>query len=119
VVIDFVIPQEKSSVSASVNGQRAVVGYEGNIVLAPDSFDLRRVDVRINSTPKGVDIRRTREVTEYREVRIGDHPIALPVSSQFELQTRSGRRLRNMVKFGDCRRFSADSTIRFGDVPPQ
>jgi hypothetical protein len=117
VTIVFVIPRQKSAVSVTENGEQTIVGYEGSVTLSPGTFELQHMDVRIVHTPREIDIARTREVTEYRRVRIGGSEIALPASTEFELQTRSGRRLRNVVKFGDCRKYTAETTIHF-DEPP-
>jgi hypothetical protein len=128
VRIAFHIPPGKSVLTVSERGRRGVVGYSGVVYLTPGAFELEELEVRITEVPRWMSLAKSGERTLYHRVRIGDRELALPASTELTLITRSGQEIRNAVTFRNCRRFEADSTIRFeepdgtktpaGDKPP-
>jgi len=113
VRIAFHIPHEKSMLTVTDGSGRAAVGYSGLVFLTPGTFDLEELEVRITEVPRKLKLARSGERTVYHRVRIGEREVALPESTELTLITRTGQELRNAVTFRNCRRYEADSTIRF------
>jgi hypothetical protein len=118
VRIAFHIPPGKSMLTVSDGSRRYVVGYSGLVYLTPGTFELEELEVRITEVPRKTSLARSGERTLYHRVRIGDRELALPASTELTLITRSGQEMRNAVTFRNCRRYEADSTIRFESPDP-
>ncbi len=87
-------------------------GYHGLLYVDPDTLSVRRLTVAADlpqkSGPKEVAI-----TVDYDYVALGERDHVLPVEAEVRVRTARGTLLMNQLEFRDCRRFSAQSAIRF------
>jgi hypothetical protein len=58
---------------------------------------------------------------QYARMQIGTSDVMLPKSAVLTVIDTNGNEFRNEIAFSNCRAFSSESTIQFGDpvtVPP-
>ena len=119
VRLDFVVPAVRSGFSVSAGGASAPVALHGSAWFAPDTLDVRRLEVRVEDTPQSVRIAGTREVTVYAASVVGDLPAVLPAESDLLLRDRDGSERRNRSRFDDCHRYAGTATVRYEAVPAE
>jgi hypothetical protein len=118
VRIEFRVPIRRSLLTMSESGRREPVGYSGTLLLEPATFAPAELRVKIDQISKRSSVTQVDEVTLYRLARIGESDAILPASSESDLFTRRGQRMRNSVIFDDCRRYGSDTAIHFDAPPP-
>jgi hypothetical protein len=92
-----------------------VTGYHGLIFIDNTRHMVQRVTLHADEIPASFPIQDVSLALDYEYTRIGEADYLLPL--QFELRSREGRRLvKNDVDYESYRKFTADSSIRFG--PP-
>jgi hypothetical protein len=111
--VDFLVPAVRSGFSISAGGASAPAALQGSVWFDRSSLDVHRLEVRVEDTPRGVRIARTREVTSYAIAVVGDVPVVLPVTSELELLDRDGSERRNRSEFNDCHRYAGSATVRY------
>ncbi len=117
VQLDFVVPAASSGFAVPAGGQSAPVALHGSVWFAPDTLDVRRLEVRVEETPPSLRVAGTREVTVYAAAVVGDVPAVLPTESDLLLRDRDGSEDRNRSRFDDCHRYAGTATVRYGATP--
>ena len=113
VRVDFLVPSLRSGFAISAGGVSAPASLRGSVWFDPETLDVRRLEVRVEDTPRSVRIAGTREVTLYGSSMVGDLPAVLPVSSELLLRDRDGSERRNRTRFDDCHRYTGSATVRY------
>lgn len=113
VRVDFVVPSVRSGFAVSAGGTSAPASLRGSVWFGPETLDVRRLEVRVEDTPRSVRIAGTREITLYGASMVGDVLAVLPVSSELLLRDRDGSERRNRTRFDDCHRYAGSATVRF------
>ncbi|MGA2195833.1 MAG: hypothetical protein ABSH40_11230 [Bryobacteraceae bacterium] len=97
---------------------RQVVAYHGVVEVDWESGGVLRLVYEAGGIPKDFPMQYARTTVDYDFAEVAGRRYLLPVKSE----TETGSvvlRARNIVKFEEYRKFSADSTIRFGDAEKQ
>ena len=113
VRVDFLVASSRSGFAISAAGVSAPASLRGSVWFDPETLDVRRLEVRVEDTPRSVRIAGTREVTTYANSVVGDVPAVLPVSSELVLRDRDGSERRNRTRFDDCHRYAGSATVRY------
>jgi hypothetical protein len=80
------------------------------------TLDLLRFEVKANDVPPSLNLELADNAINYARRRIGGGDFLLPVSSEVLLRDLEGNENRNRTSFGQCRQFSGESVISFGDA---
>jgi hypothetical protein len=95
------------------------VGLRGSFWADPDTYDVVRLDLIATEIPSSLPIRDAETTISYRPVDLGTGAAALlPTSGDFQMVRLSGAISRNHTTLNDCRKFQAESKLRFGDPEP-
>jgi hypothetical protein len=96
-----------------------VTAYHGLIFIDDRKHYVHRITLHADGIPPSYPIQDVSLMLDYDYTRIGDADYLLPLD--FELRSREGSvRIKNDVDYEDYRKFTADSSVRFGaaDEPP-
>ena len=97
-------------------GKDLVAGYHGLIFIDDSKHFIHRITLHADGIPPGFPIQDISLMLDYEYTRIGDADYLLPLN--FELRTREGNvRIKNDVDYDQYRKFTADSSVSFGDAP--
>jgi hypothetical protein len=92
-----------------------VVGYHGTVEIDRESGGVLRLVYEADTIPKDFPMQYASTTVDYGFVDVAGREYLLPVRAEIETDA-DGFRSRNISEFTDYRRFSADSTVRFGDT---
>ena len=100
---------------ASAGLTEARVGYHGEVQVDSETGAVLSLTYIADAIPKTCPIYLSTTMVTYDFADVGGKPYLLPASSETEM--RSARLwARNLTKFRDYRKFSADSIVHFGDA---
>ena len=94
-----------------------VPAMEGLLYLDGESSDIVRISNRAADIEPGFPVLQATTVLDYAEQEVGGKRYPLPLKAETRLATRE-LRTRNVMDFGDYRKFEGESTITFGDDLP-
>ncbi len=118
-VYSYRVEREHSAYMLSVDPggymHRLVVGYHGSIDVDRETGGVLRLTYEADGVPKNFPLQSAVTTVEYGFVEVAGQRYLLPVRSEIETDS-DGYRSRNISEFSDYRKFSADSTVRFGDT---
>lgn len=117
---DYRVPQEKSRFSVKHNFTEATVPYHGSIWADAETYDLVRIELVADQTPAAIGVAFIKERVQYRTLRIRDSQFLLPLQAETDTMDASGNFSRNDLTLEQCREFTGESSITFGntlDVP--
>jgi len=113
---DYRVARELSGYRIRIKSRQTTVGYHGSFWVQPDTLDLIRLEAHADSIPPDLDLAEASHALEYHPVRIGEADFLLPQISELAMIDRAGNENRNRTDLDSCRRYIAESAIRF--VPP-
>jgi hypothetical protein len=94
-----------------------VAGYHGLIFIDDRTHAVHRITLHADGIPLNYPIQDISLMLDYEYTRIGEGDYLLPLT--FELRSREGNvRIKNDVNYEDYRRFTADSSVKFGEQDP-
>jgi|ERR1039458_3820131 hypothetical protein len=93
---------------------RATVAYRGMVEVDRDTGDVLRLTYTADAIPKTYPIHSATTTVSYAFADVGGRQYLLPESSETEMRSVD-MWARNHTDFREYRKFSADSTITFGD----
>ncbi|MGA3020108.1 MAG: hypothetical protein ABSF62_23565 [Bryobacteraceae bacterium] len=99
---------------ASAGLTQARVGYHGMVEVDRETGDVRRLTYIADTIPKTYPIYSATTTVNYDFADVGGKPYLLPASSETEMLSLE-LWARNHTEYREYRKFSADSTIRFGE----
>jgi len=113
---DFTIEKENSHWRVSTNKGSYEPGYTGAIWFDKASSRALRIELDAGNMPPDFPLDDVQSAIDYDFVRIGDGEFLLPVHAE-SLSCERGTKYcsRNVIDFRNYRKFTADSSITFGD----
>ena len=99
-----------------VNRQEAAVGYRGDFWVDAQTLDLIRLEVIADKVPPLLNLDFANNAINYARTRIGGVDFLLPQTSEVVMQELNGNENRNRTSFGQCRQFTGESVLSFGDA---
>jgi hypothetical protein len=98
------------------DSQDLVTAYHGLIFIDDRRHFVHRITLHADGIPRAFPVQDVSLMLDYEYTRISDADYLLPLS--FELRSRDGKVLvKNDVDYDNYRKFTADSSVRFGDAP--
>jgi hypothetical protein len=92
-----------------------VTAYHGLIFIDDRKHAVHRITMHADGIPPAFPVQDVSLMLDYDYTRIGDADYLLPLT--FELRSREGKVLvKNDVDYDNYRKFTADSTLQFGDA---
>jgi hypothetical protein len=92
-----------------------IVGYHGTLELDRETGNVLSMTYIADAIPKTCPISLSDTAVTYDFADVGGKQYLLPASSETELRSRE-LWTRNHAEYRDYRKFSADSTVRFGEA---
>jgi hypothetical protein len=111
---DFRVPEEKSAFWVRHDSAQSVVGYQGSIWADVDTFDLVRIEIKVDHIPASIGLRYVAEKIRYGMVRIRNSDVLLADHAEIETYDNTGIHTLDGFKLENCREFTAESSVRFG-----
>ncbi|MGH9718568.1 MAG: hypothetical protein ACRD8O_00015 [Bryobacteraceae bacterium] len=119
IQFDYDAANSPSRYRIRIGPHEAQVTFFGTFWVHPETLDLIRLEVNAFDIPDKLALDRASEIMEYGVVAIRDAEFVLPRSSELSLVGVDGTEIRNRARFSGCRQFGAESTLLFGDKPPE
>jgi hypothetical protein len=116
-VYDFTVEHANSAWSVQMAGQSYRPAYRGSVWIDPQTARVLRIEMSAYGFPKDFPTDHVESATDYEYTRLGDaHQYLLPVHSE-TLSCQRGTDLcsLNKIDFRNYRKYSGESTIKFGD----
>ena len=117
-VYDFTVEHANSAWSVQMAGQSYRPAYRGSVWIDPQPARVLRIEMSAYGFPKDFPTDHVESATDYEYTRLGDaHQYLLPVHSE-NLSCQRGTDLcsRNAIDFRNYRKYTGESTIKFGDT---
>ncbi len=114
---DFRIPQYRSGYRIRIGTASGIAGEHGSFWADPDSLDLLRLTVVAEDIPTNVPILGAEETLDYARAPIGSSIFLLPKASEMTITDFKGNVSRNRTSFANCRQYTGESEITFGEAP--
>ena len=92
-----------------------IVGYHGTVEVDRETGNVLSMTYMADSIPKTCPISLSNTKVTYDFADVGGKEYLLPASSETEMRSRE-LWTRNLAQYRDYRKFSADSTVHFGDA---
>jgi hypothetical protein len=122
-VYAYHVAADRSDYHIVVPGQSGdlVTAYHGLIFIDDRRHFVHRITLHADGIPRAFPVQDVSLMLDYAYTRIGDADYLLPLT--FELRSREGKALvKNDVDYDNYRKFTADSSVHFGDsdqAPPK
>jgi hypothetical protein len=113
---DYQVGLTVSGFQIVVPGRQATVAYHGSFWSDPQSLDACHFRVVAESIPAALGVQDAGVDIDYQNVVIRGAEALLPKRADLTLTDFSGRQLRNITTFSNCRHYGSDSVLTF-DVP--
>jgi hypothetical protein len=116
-VYDFNVEHANSSWHVQVASQSYSPAYRGAVWIDPQTARVLRIEMQAYGFPKDFPTDHVECATDYEYIRLGDAKQSLlPVHSE-NLMCQRGSDLcsRNVIDFRNYRKYTGESTIKFGD----
>jgi hypothetical protein len=113
---DFEVPLERSTYRMRVPPRVARVGYHGSFWVEAETLDLLRLRVVVDDIPEELGLVEASGEIRYGRVRVGEGEFLLPEASELLMTSTTGETSRNLTRFGNCRRYSARSSLSFAEA---
>jgi hypothetical protein len=96
-----------------VPGRQATVAYHGSFWSDPQNLDAYHFRVVAENIPPALGVMDTGVDIDYQSVVIRGAEALLPRRADLTLTEISGRKLRNITTFSDCRHYGSESVLTF------
>lgn len=115
---EYRVPLLSSGYRIRVPPREARVAYRGSFWVDARTLDVLRLEVIADEIPEELGLREARTTIEYARIPIGEQEFLLPRRSELLMTDLAGNESRNRVEFSQCRQFTGESHLSFGDPPP-
>ena len=99
-----------------VNQQEAPVAYHGDVFVDARTLDLLRLEVKADDVPAFLNLDLADNAINYARTQMGGGDFLLPRTSEVVMRALDGNENRNRTSFGQCKQFSGESVLSFGDT---
>jgi len=116
-VLGYQVPREAGVPVTALNNLSTVVAYRGEVFVDQETLEILRITTQFD-LPRGFPIESAHRFVDYQQVSVAGKNYNLPFHSEVTLQ-HSATTFTNKIDFKDYRKFTVESTIRFGAPPDQ
>jgi hypothetical protein len=110
----FSIPLAESTYLIVFGEEQGLASYHGRFTVDPVTLDLQRLDLAIDEVRPRVAVQSAAKSIEYMRAPIGDSTFLLPRRTELVTEAE-GILSRNITRFDECRQYTGQSVISFGD----
>jgi hypothetical protein len=107
------VPEKSSHYRIEAAGSMRVVAFDGRFWIDAASLELRRLTVRTGELTTTTGHCEATTSVDFSRMRIGSREYLLPRESVLETIRRDAAEGRNITRYGSCREFAGESTVRF------
>jgi hypothetical protein len=111
---DLKVSQENSGFRVKHGSAQAIVPFEGSVWADAETFDLVRVDIKVNRIPSYVGVLSIEKSMHYQMMHIADDDFLLPRKAELTATDDMGNYSLNRISLDACRVFTGESTIKYG-----
>ncbi len=109
-------PHSQWSIYDRSANDRISPGYSGLVFVDRDTHTVMRITLKAEGIPPTFPIQEADDRLDYDTADINGHPFILPMMAQVHL--KAGRvNQKNDIEFHNYRKFSADTTLKFDEIP--
>ena len=110
---DYQVGLTVSGYMIVVPGRQAVVAYHGSFWSDPESMDAYHFRLVADNIPLALGVQDAGVDIDYQNVAIRGAEALLPKRADLTLTEFSGRKMRNITTFSNCRHYGSDSVLSF------
>jgi hypothetical protein len=118
-VFGYSVPLRESHFETRTARGKEAMGYNGEFTVDPTKNELRQLDIDTDDMPETALFCAFSSKTRYEVTILNGVAFQLPASVAADILYQSHERARTITQYRECREFSAESVLRFGDVPKQ
>ncbi len=115
---DFRIPALSGLFKLGTGTNSSWVGSRGTFWFDKESLALLRLDSAADDIPAALDIASSVTHLRYGPMRTASGVLLAPETAEVLMTRNSGATRRDLIRFSNCREYTADSSIRF-EAPPE
>ena len=119
---DYRVAKDRSRWHITWNKEETIIPpYRGRVVVDAEKHQVLRISKEAEEIPAGFPIHAVSSILDYDYATISGRPFLLPVRAVVEdvVEMDDGRvTTRNEIQFRQYRRYTTDTKIEFGDIPP-
>lgn len=108
---DYDVGKEESSYTLRLGNVSDVVAFQGSFHIDRETFDLLELEVQAYDIPERVGLSRADTKVSYTRVNVSGLDALLPSAATLLVATPDGLERLNRSRFGECRRFEAESRL--------
>jgi len=109
----FDVPPNRSSYKVRAGPAEATVGFQGSVWIDAETLDLTQLDVQAYDIDEKLGLSQVDTTVHYSRVNMDGRQVLLPLDSILAVVSAEGSENMNRTQLSACRRYSAESTIRF------
>ena len=110
---DYQVAQAASGFRITTGGRQAAVAYHGSFWSDPQTLDTYHFRLVAESIPPELGVTDAGMDVDYQSVAIGSAEALLPKRADLSSTEASGKRLRNITTFSNCKHYGSESVITF------
>jgi hypothetical protein len=113
---DYTVEQTRSMWHVYASSASYIPGYTGSIWIDKSNYRVLRIEMSAVDMPRSFALDAVESAVDYDYVLIGDSKFLLPVHSEaLSCMRGTSDCTRNVIDFRNYKKFTADSSITFGD----
>lgn len=113
---DYSVEQSRSMWHVTASSESYIPGYTGSIWIDKETYRVLRIEMSAVNMPRSFPLDAVESAVDYDYVLIGEQKHLLPVHSEaLSCMRGTAECTRNVIEFRNYKKFTADSSITFGD----
>ena len=114
----FQVPKEGSSYKVKVPDSWVYTGYNGTVLVDPETGDLVRLTVKASELPAATKCCEISFILDLGRVKIGENEFLLPAQARQQYLLTDAEQTENRLTFAGCREYRGESTVTFTAPEP-
>jgi hypothetical protein len=111
---DYQVARAASGFRISTGGRMAAVAYHGSFWSDPQTLDAYHFRLVAEDIPAELGVADAGMDIDYQSLRIGGAEALLPKRADLSSTEASGKKMRNITTFSNCKHYGSESVITFG-----
>jgi hypothetical protein len=113
---EYDVPLEKSGYRLRSGPAESLVAFQGAFWVDARTLDLMRLEIQAYDIPDDLGLAQADSDVTYSRVLIDGTPALLPLNASLSVVAADGEEDLNRTQLDRCRRYSAESAVRFASV---
>jgi hypothetical protein len=116
---EYDVPKEKSTYALRMGGAGDIVAFQGSFHVDAETLDLLELTVQAYDIPEKVGLAQADTKVTYSRVDVRGLDALLPSAATLHVTTADGIERLNRARFGECKRFEAESALIVEEEKPK